>query len=82
VAVMVGGGRLGMIDREITLKHGLDQGDISTQGPCAIFAGIRHLPLLLDICRDMEELCPEAWLLNYTDPLPPICWADERLHTG
>jgi alpha-galactosidase len=75
VAVMVGGGRLGMIDREITLKHGLDQGDISTQGPCAIFAGIRHLPLLLDICRDMEELCPEAWLLNYTDPLPPICWA-------
>jgi alpha-galactosidase len=64
-----------MIDREITLKHGLDQGDISTQGPCAIFAGIRHLPLLLDICRDMEELCPEAWLLNYTDPLPPICWA-------
>jgi alpha-galactosidase len=75
VAIMVGGGRLGNTDRKITLKHGLDQGDISTQGPCAIFAGLRHLPILLDICHDMEELCPDAWLLNYTDPLPPICWA-------
>ena len=74
-AIMIGGGRLGGIDREITLKHGLDQGDISTQGPCAIFASLRHVPLMLDICRDMEELCPDAWFLDYTDPLPPICWA-------
>ena len=35
VAIMVGGGQLGMIDRQITLRHGLDSGDISTQGPCA-----------------------------------------------
>jgi len=74
-AIMVGGGRLGQIDREITLKHGLDSGDISTQGPCAIMASIRHIPIMLDICRDMEELCPDAWFLNYTDPMPPICWA-------
>ena len=74
-AIMIGGGRLGGIDREITLKHGLDQGDISTQGPCAIFASLRHVPLMLDICHDMEELCPDAWFLDYTDPLPPICWA-------
>ena len=74
-AIMIGGGRLGGIDREVTLKHGLDQGDISTQGPCAIFASLRHVPLMLDICRDMEELCPDAWFLDYTDPLPPICWA-------
>jgi alpha-galactosidase len=53
-AIMIGGGRLGGIDREITLKHGLDQGDISTQGPCAIFASLRHVPLMLDICHDME----------------------------
>ena len=74
-AIMVGGGRLGQIDREITLKHGLDSGDISTQGPCAIMASIRHIPIMLDICRDMAELCPDAWFLNYTDPMPPICWA-------
>ena len=74
-AIMIGGGRLGGIDREITLQHRLDQGDISTQGPCAIFASLRHVPLMLDICRDMEELCPDAWFLDYTDPLPPICWA-------
>jgi alpha-galactosidase len=75
VAIMVGGGQLGMIDRQITLQHGLDSGDISTQGPCAIMAGLRHLPIMLGICHDMEELCPDAWLLNYTDPLPPIEWA-------
>lgn len=74
-AIMIGGGRLGGIDREITLQHRLDQGDISTQGPCAIFASLRHVPLMLDICRDMEELCPNAWFLDYTDPMPPICWA-------
>ena len=74
-AIMIGGGRLGGIDREITLQHRLDQGDISTQGPCAIFASLRHVPLMLDICHDMEELCPDAWFLDYTDPLPPICWA-------
>jgi alpha-galactosidase len=74
-AIMIGGGRLGVIDREITLKHGLDQGDISTQGPCAIFASLRHIPLMLDICHDMEELCPDGWFLDYTDPMPPICWA-------
>ena len=74
-AIMIGGGRLGVIDREITLQHRLDQGDISTQGPCAIFASLRHIPLMLDICHDMEELCPNAWFLNYTDPMPPICWA-------
>jgi alpha-galactosidase len=74
-AIMVGGGRLGHIDREITLKHGLDSGDISTQGPCAIMASLRHIPIMLDICRDMEELCPDVWFLNYTDPMPPICWA-------
>ena len=74
-AIMVGGGRLGFTDREITLKHGLDQGDISTQGPCAIFASLRHIPLMLEICHDMEDLCPNAWFLDYTDPMPPICWA-------
>jgi alpha-galactosidase len=75
VAIMVGGRVFGGADRETTLQHGLDQGDISTQGPCAIFASVRHVPIMLDICRDMEELCPDAWLLDYTDPMPPICWA-------
>jgi alpha-galactosidase len=74
-AIMVGGGALGHRDRQITLKHGLDSGDISTQGPCAIMASLRHIPIMLDICRDMEELCPDVWFLNYTDPMPPICWA-------
>jgi len=33
------------------------------------------VPVIMDICRDMEELCPHAWLLNYTNPMSIICWA-------
>ena len=62
-------------DRKITLKYGLDQGDTATMGPCGVFNGIRHVPPILDICRDMEELCPHAWLINYTNPLAIITWA-------
>ena len=34
---------------------------------------------MLDICRDMEELCPDALLLNYTNPMAMLCWA---MHAG
>ena len=62
-------------DRKITLKYGLDQGDTATMGPCGVFNGMRHVPPILDICHDMEELCPQAWLINYTNPLAIITWA-------
>jgi len=39
------------------------------------FYGTRHVPVILDICRDMAELCPDAWLLSYTNPMAIICWA-------
>ena len=62
-------------DRAITLKYGLDQGDTATIGPCGVFNGVRHVPPIIDICRDMEELCPHAWLMNYTNPMAMISWA-------
>ena len=37
--------------------------------------GARHVPPILDIAHDMEELCPDAWLLNYTNPMAIISWA-------
>ena len=62
-------------DRAVALKYGVDQGDTATMGPCGVFNGARHVPAVLDICRDMEELCPDAWLMNYTNPMAMISWA-------
>jgi len=40
-----------------------------------VFFGLRNVPVILDICRDMAEVCPEAQLINYTNPLAIIGWA-------
>jgi 6-phospho-beta-glucosidase len=53
-------------DERIPLKYGvLGQ---ETNGPGGLFKGLRTIPIILDICREMEELCPEAWLINFTNP--------------
>ncbi|MBM7655661.1 6-phospho-beta-glucosidase [Neobacillus cucumis] len=39
-----------------------------TNGPGGLFKGLRTIPVILDICKDMEELCPNAWLVNFTNP--------------
>lgn len=61
--------------RVIPAKYGIDQGVGDTTGPGGVFYALRHIPVLLDICHDMEELCPDAWLINYTNPMAMICWA-------
>jgi alpha-galactosidase len=58
---------------EIPRKYGVE-GSRDTIGPGGVFDGMRYLPVILDICHDMEELCPEAWLLNYTNPMAIISW--------
>ncbi|QJX80661.1 6-phospho-beta-glucosidase [Priestia megaterium] len=53
-------------DERIPLKHGvLGQ---ETNGPGGLFKALRTVPVILDICRDIEELCPNAWLINFTNP--------------
>ncbi|MDR7813537.1 6-phospho-beta-glucosidase [Lacrimispora sp.] len=54
-------------DERIPLKHGLLGQE--TNGAGGLFKGMRTLPVILDICKDMEELCPEAWLINFTNPV-------------
>ena len=39
-----------------------------------IFGGLCQVPAILDICHDMEKVCPDAWLLNYCNPMAIICW--------
>lgn len=53
-------------DERIPLKHGvLGQ---ETNGPGGLFKALRTIPVILDICGEMEELCPDAWLINFTNP--------------
>ncbi|MBS4174563.1 6-phospho-beta-glucosidase [Bacillus sp. FJAT-49736] len=53
-------------DERIPLKYGvLGQ---ETNGPGGLFKGLRTIPVILDICREIEELCPDAWLINFTNP--------------
>jgi len=64
-----------VIDFEIPKKYGLRQTIADTLGIGGIMRGLRTIPVLLDICRDMEELCPEVIFLNYVNPLAINCWA-------
>ncbi len=75
VSIRVGGLEANRLDLEIPAKYGIKQGIGDTIGPGGVFYGLRHIPVLLDICRDIEELCPDAWLINYTNPMAMICWA-------
>ena len=53
-------------DERIPLKYGVIGQE--TNGPGGLFKGLRTIPVILDIIRDMEELCPHAWLINFTNP--------------
>ena len=75
VTIKVGGSQPSKLDKDITAKYGIDEAVGDTTGPGGIFYASRHIPAILDICRDMEELCPDAWLLNYTNPMSMITWA-------
>ena len=75
VTIQVGGYSLMLADREIAAKYGVTEGVGDTIGPGGVFYGSRHIPVILDICHDMEKLCPDAWLINYTNPMAMICWA-------
>jgi alpha-galactosidase len=70
-----------VIDFEIPKKFGLEQTIADTLGIGGIMRGLRTIPVILDICRDMEELCPDALLLNYVNPMSMLCWAISRNST-
>ena len=63
------------VDQEVPLRYGVDQSVADTLGPGGVFKALRTVPVLLDVCRDMEALCPDALLLQYTNPMAIACWA-------
>ena len=65
-------------DIEIARKYGVDQSVGDTIGPGGVFRGLRNAPVLLDIVAEMEQRCPSAVLLQYTNPMSIICRAIGR----
>ncbi|RJT01504.1 alpha-galactosidase [Halococcus sp. IIIV-5B] len=57
----------------IPQKYGVNQAIGDTIGPGGIFRALRTIPTMLDIAADIEEKCPEAMLLNYTNPMSILC---------
>ncbi|TRZ52946.1 alpha-galactosidase [bacterium] len=65
-------------DIEIPKKYGVDINVGDTRGPSGIFRFLRTLPPMMDIVHDMERYCPNAVLLNYTNPMAMLCGALQR----
>lgn len=74
------------LDIEIPRKYGVEQCVGDTLGPGGVFRGLRTIPVLLDLCRDLDQLAPDALLLNYVNPMAINCWAiadgSGRPHVG
>ncbi len=73
ITVLQGGVDVWRYDVEIPKKYGVDICVGDTRGPSGIFRFLRTAPLMLEIIRDVEELCPEATVLNYTNPMAMLC---------
>jgi alpha-galactosidase len=73
--VQVGMHAATLLDFEIPARHGLRQTIGDTLGIGGIFRALRTIPVLQGIANDMADVCPDAWLLNYTNPMAMNCWA-------
>ncbi|NIR00883.1 MAG: alpha-glucosidase/alpha-galactosidase, partial [Gemmatimonadales bacterium] len=65
-------------DMEIPDKHGVRQTIADTVGPGGLSRGLRSIPVMVDMARDMERICPDAWLLNVTNPMTTLTRAVHR----
>ena len=72
--VQVGGHAATLLDFEIPARHGVRQTIADTLGIGGIFRTLRTADHMLALGREMAELCPRAWLLNYTNPMAMLCW--------
>jgi alpha-galactosidase len=66
------------IDWEVPFKYGIKQVIGENGGPGGLFHTMRMVPPVLDVCHDIELHCPDALLLNYTNPVPRLCLAISR----
>ena len=71
-----------VIDFEIPKKYGLRQTIADTLGVGGIMRALRTIPVIRDILRDMEEVCPHAIILNYVNPMAMLCMAINQISPG
>jgi alpha-galactosidase len=74
------------LDIEIPRKYGVEQCVGDTLGPGGVFRALRTIPVLFDICQEVDTVAPDALLLNYVNPMAANCWAIDagtgRPHIG
>ena len=78
VTILAGATDVWRHDIEIPARYGVDINVGDTRGPSGIFRALRTIPVMLEIARDMERLCPRATMLNYTNPMAMLCRAIQR----
>jgi alpha-galactosidase len=78
VTILAGGIDIWRHDIEIPKKYGIDTNIGDTRGPSGIFRALRTIPVMLSIAKDMERYCPDATMLNYTNPMVLVCRAMQR----
>ena len=75
----VGGYRPATVtDFEIPKRYGLEATIADTLGVGGIMRALRTIPVFLEMCRDMQAVCPDVLLLNYVNPMAMLCWALSR----
>ena len=77
--ILAGAVNVWRYDVEIPKKYGVDINVGDTRGPSGIFRALRTIPVMLDICRDIERYCPNAIFLNYTNPMAMLCRAMQEV---
>ena len=73
LCVAIGGLPAARKDLEIPERYGIYQSVGDTVGPGGLARGLRHIPFAVQVAREMEQLCPAAWMLNLTNPMTTIC---------
>jgi alpha-galactosidase len=78
VTILVGSTEVWRHDIEIPKKYGVDFNVGDTRGTAGIFRALRTIPIMVSIVQDMEKYCPNALMLNYTNPMAMLCRAMSR----
>ena len=81
LCVSIGGLPAMRNDLEIPARYGVHQSVGDTVGPGGLARGLRHVPFAVQVAREMEHLCPNAWMLNLTNPMTTICRGVTRATT-
>jgi alpha-galactosidase len=76
--IKVGGSKAFQADFEIPKKYGVDVCVGECVGPGGVFRALRTIPVIVDIARDVQEICPHAVLLNYVNPMAMVCMSIGR----